>query len=70
MNINDIIIKPIITEKSSQDMTINKYTFEVHKNATKDEIKHAVQTIFAKSGVKGRVKVPFPVSPEKVTNTS
>ena len=52
MNINDIIIKPIITEKSSQDMTINKYTFKVHKSATKDEIKHAVETIFAKSDVK------------------
>ena len=52
MNINDIIIKPIITEKSSVDMEYNKYTFEVNKNATKDDIKRAVETIFAKSGAK------------------
>ena len=52
MNINDIIIKPIITEKSSQDMGINKYTFEVNKKATKDDIKRAVETIFAKSEAK------------------
>ena len=52
MNINDIIIKPIITEKTSQDMEINKYTFEVHRDATKDEIKRAVETIFAKSEAK------------------
>jgi large subunit ribosomal protein L23 len=52
MNINDIIIKPIITEKSSNDMAINKYTFEVSKKATKDDIKRAVETIFAKSEAK------------------
>jgi len=52
MNINDIIIKPIITEKSSQDMELNKYTFEVNKKATKDDIKRAVETIFAKSEAK------------------
>ena len=52
MNINDIIVKPIITEKSSIDMEYNKYTFEVNKKATKDDVKRAVETIFAKSGAK------------------
>ena len=31
----DIIIRPIITEKSSRQMENNKYTFEVHKDANK-----------------------------------
>ena len=31
----DIIIRPIITEKSMQDITAKKYVFEVAKNATK-----------------------------------
>jgi len=43
---HDIIIKPIITEKSMEDMTENKYTFAVDKKANKTEIKKAVETIF------------------------
>ena len=39
MNINDIIRKPIITEKTYDDMSLNKYTFEVHRDATKTDIK-------------------------------
>ncbi|NOQ50171.1 MAG: 50S ribosomal protein L23 [Mycoplasmataceae bacterium] len=52
MNINDIIIRPIITEKSSNAMGQNVYTFEVSKKATKTDIKRAVESIFAKSGAK------------------
>ena len=43
---HDIIIKPIITEKSMEDMSFNKYTFAVDKKANKSEIKKAVETIF------------------------
>ncbi len=52
MNINDIIIKPIITEKSSNTLAANVYTLEVHKNATKTDVKRAVESIFQKSGAK------------------
>ena len=52
MNINDVIKKPLITEKSSADMEINKYTFVVDSKATKTEIKKAVETVFAKSEAK------------------
>ena len=42
----DIILKPIITEKS-MDMTADKkYTFKVAKDATKPEIASAVETLF------------------------
>lgn len=43
---HDIIIKPIITEKSMEDMSFNKYTFMVDKRANKTEIKKALETIF------------------------
>ncbi len=52
MNINDIVIKPIITEKSSSLLERNVYTFEVHPRATKIDIKKAIETIFSKSNAK------------------
>ncbi len=45
-NPHDVLIKPIVTEKTTGLMAENKYTFQVDKNANKIEIKHAVETIF------------------------
>ena len=45
-NPRDIIIRPLITEKSMDDSEFNRYTFEVAKNANKIEIKNAVEEIF------------------------
>ncbi len=45
-NPRDIIIRPIITERSMDDSALNKYTFEVAKTANKIEIKEAVEEIF------------------------
>ncbi|MCQ2406404.1 MAG: 50S ribosomal protein L23 [Oscillospiraceae bacterium] len=42
----DIIIRPIITEQSMEDMDIKKYVFEVAKDATKVEIASAIEEIF------------------------
>ena len=42
----DIILAPIVTEKSSSDMQEGKYTFKVAKNATKPEIAKAVEKLF------------------------
>ena len=42
----DIIIKPIITEKSMDGISSKRYTFKVAKNATKPEIAHAVEVMF------------------------
>ena len=39
----DIILAPVVTEKSSADMQEGKYTFKVAKKATKVEIKNAVE---------------------------
>ena len=48
----DIVIRPIITEQSMEDLDIKKYVFEVAKNATKIEIKKAVEEIFGVTVVK------------------
>lgn len=42
----DIIIKPIITEKSMSLQAESKYTFKVAKNANKVMIKQAVEELF------------------------
>jgi large subunit ribosomal protein L23 len=46
MNPEDIIKKPIVTEKTSAELEKGKYTFAVAKNATKVQIAHAVEAIF------------------------
>ena len=43
---SDIIIAPVITEKSMAERQNNVYTFKVVKNATKDELKFAVEEAF------------------------
>ena len=42
----DVILKPVITEKSMDLMADKKYTFLVHAEATKAQIKEAVENMF------------------------
>jgi large subunit ribosomal protein L23 len=42
----DIIIKPVITERSMDDAALRRYTFKVATNANKTQVKHAVEEIF------------------------
>jgi large subunit ribosomal protein L23 len=43
----DVLRRPIVTEKSSyQSGDLNQYAFEVHKKATKAQIKEAVEAMF------------------------
>lgn len=42
----DIILKPVVTENTMEQMTERKYTFKVDKNSSKTEIKAAIETIF------------------------
>lgn len=46
MNAHDVIVRPIVSEKSYDLMEQNRYTFEVHKSARKEQIATAVQEIF------------------------
>ncbi len=42
----DIIIRPLVTEASTDALMLNKYTFEVDRRANKIEIRDAVEEIF------------------------
>ena len=42
----DVILKPVITEKSMAGMGEKKYTFLVHPDANKTQIKEAVEKMF------------------------
>ena len=42
----DIIIRPVVTEKTMNLLVDNKYTFIVDKKANKTEIKNAIESIF------------------------
>lgn len=42
----DVILKPVITEKSMNAMADKKYTFLVHPDATKSQVKEAVEKMF------------------------
>ncbi|MEI8377108.1 MAG: 50S ribosomal protein L23 [bacterium] len=42
----DILKKPLITEKAALAVELNQYTFEVVRNATKIEIRKAVEELF------------------------
>lgn len=46
MEARDLILKPLISEKSVAKMGENKYSFKVRLDANKTQIKHAIQTIY------------------------
>ena len=46
MNSNDIIIRPIISEKTTELMELNKYVFEVPMKANKVMVKQAIKELF------------------------
>ncbi len=46
MNANDIILKPVISEKTTELMGINKYVFRVSMKANKLMVAHAVKELF------------------------
>lgn len=42
----DIIIRPIITERGNDSMSIGRYTFEVDISSNKPQIKKAIESLF------------------------
>ena len=48
----DVILRPVITEKSMNVMADKKYTFMVHPDANKAQIKEAVEKMFEGTKVK------------------
>ena len=46
MDPRSVIIRPVISEKSYALLAANKYTFRVHQNAHKTQVRQAVEEIF------------------------
>ena len=73
----DVILKPIVTEKSMNAMSEKKYTFSDHTEATKAQIKEAVEKMFEGTKVakvntmncEGKNKSPG-ILTEKTTKTN
>lgn len=49
MNHYQVIVRPLITEKNTNLMELNKYSFEVLREANKPQIKAAIEAIFSVS---------------------
>jgi large subunit ribosomal protein L23 len=49
MDAGQVIIRPVVSEKSYALATIGKYTFRVHPDAHKTQIKQAVEQLFGVS---------------------
>ena len=54
---SQIIIRPLITEKSAQQMELGQYTFEVMKNANKVEIAQAIEQMLKELYPKSKSEV-------------
>ena len=65
----DVIKSPIITEKSMAAATLNQYTFDVRPDATKVEIKQAVELAFPGRKVKSVKTVYTPSKAKRVGYT-
>ena len=46
MRIDHIIVKPLVTEKTSQLVTKNVYTFLVHNKATKHQVAEVIKNLY------------------------
>ena len=46
MNSRQVILRPVISEKSYALLAANKYTFRVHEKANKTQVRQAVEEIF------------------------
>ena len=46
MNARQVLIRPVVSEKSYALLAANKYTFRIHPEANKTQVRQAVQDIF------------------------
>ena len=60
----EILISPVVSEKSYHQITENRYTFRVHKDAHKTQIRQAVEELFEVTVVRVNV-VKMPAKPKR-----
>jgi large subunit ribosomal protein L23 len=64
MDHSQVIIRPVVSEKSYALATVGKYTFRVHPDAHKTQIKQAVEALFG-VGVLGVRTSSVPSKPKR-----
>ena len=47
MNAREVLVRPVVSEKSYELLAANKYTFRVHPRAHKTQIRQAVEEVFS-----------------------
>ena len=47
MNAREVLIRPVVSEKSYELLAANKYTFRVHPRAHKTQVRQAVEEVFS-----------------------
>jgi large subunit ribosomal protein L23 len=60
----EILISPVVSEKSYHQITENRYTFKVHKDAHKTQVRHAVEELFEVKVVAVNI-VKMPAKPKR-----
>ncbi|MEE6691195.1 50S ribosomal protein L23 [Lactiplantibacillus plantarum] len=55
MEARDVILRPVVTESSMADLDDKRYTFDVNVQATKNQVKKAIEEIFDVKVVKVNV---------------
>jgi len=65
----DVILKPVVTEKSMALMGEKKYTFFVHPDATKSQVKEAVEKMFDGTKVEKVNTMNIPGKKKRVRGT-
>jgi large subunit ribosomal protein L23 len=43
---SEVLIRPVISEKSYEQIARNQYTFQIHKDAHKTQVRQAVEQLF------------------------
>lgn len=56
MNLHDVILRPVLSEKAVTEIESGKYAFFVHPSAGRTQIKDAVETVFEVDVVKINVQ--------------
>jgi large subunit ribosomal protein L23 len=60
----EILIRPVVSEKSYHQITENRYTFRVHKDAHKTQVRQAVEELFEVKVVSVNI-VQMPAKPKR-----
>jgi large subunit ribosomal protein L23 len=60
----EILLRPVVSEKSYHQVTDNRYTFRVHQDAHKTQIRQAVEELFDVTVIRVNV-VTMPAKPKR-----